>query len=444
MKPLLKPDFKLPLMRAPDAISDLRRLASPFSEATPAEFGHYPPWSPAKLGQPFPAPVNQICHKSLFYGLQQRDPSKTTVRQLNEKIGRLRQRGVAPEWLPAGNFEPRDIAHLVVLAFANGAAAALDLADMAGGIPKFFRWVDDAVDFACDFTDNDDIIEVKFKPVALFIAAANLVGLLPNRRGCFFYLIESPSLNDEPDVKFLFEWIIDGIGEQNLCRAAERCWEKCGTKHDEGIHAFRFLNPRIYKILREAEEEFDEIWKEVVAEIEAERAVKGNELADHVAKALAAQPYSPAKESLLPKRPPPLPSWLAAEAFPGVVISSRAAREIKRERWLAEDRLVDGLKLLSQYRRMRLGEISHGAYHDALKSQHFIDAPCFADPSSLKAFADDYTVTEGDVRYSLDRHLKWGKGNNAYSAIRIYYAWDVANERVIVGSTPRHLPIWSH
>ena len=62
----------------------------------------------------------------------------------------------------------------------------------------------------------------------------------------------------------------------------------------------------------------------------------------------------------------------------------------------------------------------------------------------LRAFADYYTVAEDGVRYALERHLKWGKGNNAYTAIRIYYAWDAVNERVIVGSAPRHLPIWSH
>jgi len=438
MNPLLRPDFTLSRMRAEDAISDLHRLAS--RDAPDAVFGYYPPWSPAKLGQPFPKPIDQIFHKNLFYGLQQSDPSKTTVRLLNEKITRLRQRGIAPEWLPPARFEPSDLAHLLVLALANGAAAALDLADIAEGIPKFFRWIDDAINVAIEITDSDDSVEFKPKSIALFVAAAKLVGLLPNRRGMFFSMIENPELNDEPEVQFLFEWVIDGIGEQNLCRAAERCWKKYGTNYEEGIYALHFLDPRIF---REAEERFDEIWKEVEAKIEAERA-NGIQLADHLESSSAARPYLPAKEISLRKEPTALPSRRGSEAFPGVVLTARALKEINRERWIAEDRLADGLALLGQYRRMRLGEISHEAYHHAVRSERFIDAPCFADPGSLRAFADYYTVAEDGVRYALERHLKWGKGNNAYTAIRIYYAWDAVNERVIVGSAPRHLPIWSH
>lgn len=93
---------------------------------------------------------------------------------------------------------------------------------------------------------------------------------------------------------------------------------------------------------------------------------------------------------------------------------------------------------------MRLGEIGQEKYFEAVRSKHFNDSSCFAEASSLRAFIDDYSVTEGGVRYTLDRHLIWGKGNNVYSAMRIYYAWDADNARVVVGSAPRHLPIWAN
>jgi hypothetical protein len=50
-------------------------------------------------------------------------------------------------------------------------------------------------------------------------------------------------------------------------------------------------------------------------------------------------------------------------------------------------------------------------------------------------------VTAGRKTFILDRHLKWGRGNNAISAIRIYFTWDAENQNVLVGSASRHLPI---
>jgi hypothetical protein len=135
--------------------------------------------------------------------------------------------------------------------------------------------------------------------------------------------------------------------------------------------------------------------------------------------------------------------WVPPEAPYGVVLTRRVTREIRRERRYAEDRLTDGLKVLGLYRSMRLGRISYQDYLDAASQEHFEDALCFADSGSLKAFEDDYSVVEDSRKYVLDRHLKWGKGNDAISAIRIYYAWDQHTKQVIVGSAPRHLPIWA-
>ncbi len=70
----------------------------------------------------------------------------------------------------------------------------------------------------------------------------------------------------------------------------------------------------------------------------------------------------------------------------GVVLTGRAIREIRRERRYAEDRLADALKVLGLYRSMRTGDISFEAYRDAVRQEHFEDAPCFADSGSLKSF----------------------------------------------------------
>ena len=92
---------------------------------------------------------------------------------------------------------------------------------------------------------------------------------------------------------------------------------------------------------------------------------------------------------------------------------------------------------------MRIGDISMEAYRDAVRQVYFADGLCFADQGSLKAFGQDYYAVAAGRKYVLDRHLEWGRGNNVISAIRVYYAWDSENPRIIARSAPRHLPIWA-
>lgn len=395
----------------------------------------YPSWSPAKLGKPFPAPIDQIFHKSFFFGLEKRELSKTTVRLFNDKIERLHRRGLAPEWLPQPRFETVDFPHLVVLALAKGAAATIDLADIAEEIPKFFRWIEDAVEVAVQTIQEDHGVDVPEKTSSLLIAAMTITGLIRHRESAFFQIIQKEEVNSDPAVQFLFDWTVDGIGEQNLKRAAERALNRYGLLDEEGFHAAGFLHPAL---LKEAMEAWDEIVKLAFGNKESKEP-------EPTLTPAQVEERAPARHPIILPEAVGAPSRSAPPATPeGVVLASRAVKEVRRERRIAEDRLADGLALLGEYRRMRLGEISLEEYFEAVRSRHFDDSPCFANGGSLKAFADDYSVMVGGVRHILDRHLKWGKGNNAYSAIRIYYAWDAANGRVIVGSAPRHLPISSY
>lgn len=374
--------------------------------------------------------------RAYFDSVRAAPPSPTIMRRFNEKVARLRKRGLAPEWMPNQKFSPADVPHLLALALSQGAWGGLDLADVMSDMPKLLTKLRDAVFNAGDSMEKAEGDPGVFKAL-ISMAALTMIGLAPVGYSPFFFLIQNPVTNNQESVVFLFNWISEGLGEQTIKREAERAMRRSDADRDNANAAFHFLHPQFNRVL----EELETVWEAGVGEAFSEEAFGKEDRVDVLAGPIVED------RSLSPPMSEPLAAapakWAPPAAPDGVVLTGRAIREIRRERRYAEDRLAHGLKVLGLYRSMRTGHISIEAYRDAVRQEHFEDAPCFADSGSLKAFDDDYSVVEGGRKYVLDRHLKWGKGNNVISAVRIYYAWDDDSQKVIVGSALRHLPIWA-
>lgn len=410
-----------------------------FSAVMPpsAPTGSITSWWPSAPEAPVPRSLDMLFPCAYFDSVRTAPPSLTMMRRFNEKVARLRKRGLAPEWMPNQKFSPADMPHLLALAFSQGASGGLDLADVMSDMPKLLTKLGQAAINAGDTMEKAEGDAGILKAIVL-VAATTMMGVHHLPYSPFFFLIQSPATNNHESVVFLFNWISEGLGEQTIQREALRASRRSDADPDNASDALHFLYPQLNRVLEEAEASWQAIVKQAFA-VEASNKADG---VDVSANALIEghSPLPPALEA----RAITSAKWVPPVTPDGVILSGRAIREIRRERRYAQDRLVDGLKVLGLYRSMRLGHISFEDYRAAVRLEHFEDAPCFADSGSLKAFGTDYSVIEGSRKYVLDRHLKWGKGNNAVSAVRIYYAWDEGARRVIVGSAPRHLPIWAH
>lgn len=68
----------------------------------------------------------------------------------------------------------------------------------------------------------------------------------------------------------------------------------------------------------------------------------------------------------------------------------------------------------------------------------FEDTPCFANRDEAERTVGYSVRYEGKIEYLYD-HLKFGNGYNNANQIRIYYFWDEARKRFVVGKMPSHL-----
>ena len=406
-----------------NVIEPLRRPADPI-----------PKWSPATPDASIPIPLDILFPSTFFACIRAAPPSPTLMRHFNEKVARLRKRGLAPEWMPNQKFSPIDMPHLLALAFTRGAWAGLDLADLMSDMPKLLKKLGEAATRAGDIMDRADGRRGAVKALVL-TAALSMIGLHFIPYSPFFKIVQDPRLNDCEEVIILFNWITEGLGEQAINREARRAMQRSDVDADNARAATLTLYPNLDRLIEEANHYWEEIRKELFP-TDTPEAINSDVISTNGAIAENPQPVvGVPKVRFKNVWEPAVPE--------GVVLTGRAIREIRRERRFAEDRLADGLQLLGMYRSMRIGSVSFDVYRDAVRQEYFEDTPCFADVGSLKAFEQDYSVVVEGSKYVLDRHLKWGKGNNVVSAIRIYYTWDASNQQVIVGSVPRHLPIWA-
>jgi hypothetical protein len=130
--------------------------------------------------------------------------------------------------------------------------------------------------------------------------------------------------------------------------------------------------------------------------------------------------------------------WVARHLSDSVVLLSRAERSLKKAVFDNLRFMCDCVSLLAgPYREMRRGTMERAAF----------DAACAAlgvmltksGDSSTQVYAREYEVAYEKTRRTLDLHLKRGASRDPTKCLRIYFFYDEATERVVIGHLPSHL-----
>jgi hypothetical protein len=67
------------------------------------------------------------------------------------------------------------------------------------------------------------------------------------------------------------------------------------------------------------------------------------------------------------------------------------------------------------------------------------DEPCFTRREKARE-KPEYSVPDGRLTRVLYDHFKYGNSRNNAEQFRIYYAWDLELQKLIIGKMPSHLP----
>ncbi len=139
----------------------------------------------------------------------------------------------------------------------------------------------------------------------------------------------------------------------------------------------------------------------------------------------------------------------AQEAFPEeLLITRRAAKAALGSVYADPDLVYKALILLARQKRNMLiyTELTKGGQSRDLRGEfatrarelHLEDGISINRPSAAQ-FGETYFVTHEGERFFLDRHLRRGGTRDPRRCFRLYYTYDAATERIVVGHLPSHL-----
>ena len=137
-----------------------------------------------------------------------------------------------------------------------------------------------------------------------------------------------------------------------------------------------------------------------------------------------------------------LPAWAETHFAGRVALAGRALRSLKGARFDNVALVGEAVALLgTAYWRMKTegGRELREAFEDALRALRLQETSSGSRDRQAKA-RDDFTVEWEGRRLTLDRHLKNNAGTrDPRRCLRIYFAWDDAAQRVVIGHLPGHM-----
>ncbi len=98
--------------------------------------------------------------------------------------------------------------------------------------------------------------------------------------------------------------------------------------------------------------------------------------------------------------------------------------------------LCDGLLYLDAYSRFRQGDLDEDTL--TLYAERYCWNITFCGSEALRVYNHDYLAQADGKKYLLNMHLKYGV--KVQELIRIYFCWDDALQKIILGYLPDHLP----
>lgn len=149
--------------------------------------------------------------------------------------------------------------------------------------------------------------------------------------------------------------------------------------------------------------------------------------------------------SLYPDNLKVIEEWANQYLGDRVFIHPRAISGAKKSSYRHPELVYRGLQLLGgEYYDMKAGSLGN----DTSTMKELFDLKCRAlhleDTFSINKAAaghhrEQYFVTSGKNKLFLEKHLCNGSSKDPSKTLRIYYAWDDKNEKVVVGHMPDHL-----
>lgn len=129
----------------------------------------------------------------------------------------------------------------------------------------------------------------------------------------------------------------------------------------------------------------------------------------------------------------------AAENDERIIILPRAISATKRSSYDDPKVLYQALELLAnEFTQMKLGKLDRSAFTQrALETG--VELRASVTPAIASSFGEQYFVRWGGSRRLLDQHLTKGVSRDPRYCLRIYFFFDEAAGKVVVGSMPSHL-----
>lgn len=122
-----------------------------------------------------------------------------------------------------------------------------------------------------------------------------------------------------------------------------------------------------------------------------------------------------------------------------IVVLPRARAGAKKSRFEDPSLIYTALDILAgPYRELRTGHIDQATFNDILLPTGLRLEGSVA-PSIAGEQGDAYFVTWAGRKQFMGLHLLKGGGRDERYCFRMYFFWDVASQRAVVGSMPAHL-----
>lgn len=146
-------------------------------------------------------------------------------------------------------------------------------------------------------------------------------------------------------------------------------------------------------------------------------------------------------QTTAPDRYSDLKHWVSDNFSGKLRLTPRAEKGLSNARYEKIADVTAALKLLAEdYRDMRMGNSDPDSFAQACRALGIEETRSLSKVSAGQ-HGEAYFVTYAGKRRFLDRHLKKGNTKDERLCMRIYFFWDQANQSVVVGSLPSHLPV---
>jgi hypothetical protein len=140
-----------------------------------------------------------------------------------------------------------------------------------------------------------------------------------------------------------------------------------------------------------------------------------------------------------------VPDWARARFGRRLILLPRAVRELKAADFEDVTLLCDALRLLAtDYYDMHVGKLRVAEFTDRARALGLTWGPSIDETQAGRhgeAYFVQYPLQQGRGRRTfLQQHLRKGTSFESRHCLRIYFFWGEEDQKVVIGSLPRHLP----